>query len=227
MDAFAARFDSGAAQGIAKLVSVTAANGGCLERCAQIGNGVWVEIWCCRGPVEGHHTRENSTWRLLSEGVNVRLKSCAVKAVGARLAAVDSVRTGAVCFIGSGALVSHPPIMVLILSADAVAAALLGALIETLGYSVRFARPPETTDQTLRRVRPSVCLLDCDDPENCSDEFLGRAAMRGISVVVFGKRDALDHVRALAVAHEIDVLAVPSETAVVDDTLRRAMKRAG
>ena len=117
--------------------------------------------------------------------------------------------------------------MVLIISADAVAAALLGALIETLGYPVRFARPPETIDQTLRRVRPAVCLLDCEDPDNCSDEFLGRATMRRIPVVVFGKRDALERVRALAVAHEIDVLAVPPDIATVDDTLRRAMTKAG
>jgi len=118
-------------------------------------------------------------------------------------------------------------IMVLIISADAVAAALLGALIETLGYSVRFARPPETIDQTLRRVRPAVCLLDCEDPDNCSDEFLGRATMRSIPVVVFGKRDALERVRGLAAAHEIDVLAVPPDVATVDDTLRRAMTKAG
>jgi len=117
--------------------------------------------------------------------------------------------------------------MVLILSADTVAAALLGALIETLGFQVRFARPPETIDQTIRRVRPSVCLLDCDDPDNCSAEFVGRATMRRISVVVFGKRDAIEHVRALALAHDIDTLIVPSDTAVVDDTLRRAMKKAG
>jgi DNA-binding NtrC family response regulator len=122
---------------------------------------------------------------------------------------------------------SQPTTMVLILSADAVAAALLGALIETLGYGVRFARPPETTDQTIRRVRPAVCLLDCEDPERCSDEFVGRATMRGISVVVFGTRDALERVRALVAAHQLDVLAVPPDVATVDSTLRRAMKKAG
>jgi len=40
-------------------------------------------------------------------------------------------------------------------------------------------------------------------------------------------RDALEHVRALALAHEIDVLAVPADVASVDDTLRRAIKKAG
>ncbi len=133
-----------------------------------------------------------------------------------------------VCFIRMTA--THPPqsaIMVLIVSADAVAAALLGALIETLGYSVRFVRPPETTDETIRRVRPQVCLLDSGDREHCSDEFLGRAAMRGISVIVFGTRDALEHVRALALAHDIDMLIVPPDVAAMDDKLRRAMKKAG
>src|SRR5439155_24960360 len=85
--------------------------------------------------------------------------------------------------------------MILILSDDAVAAALLGALIETLGYSVKFARPPEDPDQSIRRVRPKVCLLDCDEPSKCTDELLGRAAMRGISVVIFGTTSALERVR--------------------------------
>src|SRR5262249_19704138 len=95
---------------------------------------------------------------------------------------------------------------ILILSADAVAAALVGALIETLGYPVRFARSPEKTDETIRRVRPRVCLLDCDDPASCNDEVLGRAAMRRISVVIFGTRWALERVRALAHEHQMETL---------------------
>ena len=117
--------------------------------------------------------------------------------------------------------------MILILSADAIAAALLGALIETLGYPVKFARPPENADQSMRRVRPKVCLLDCEDPGACTDETLGRAAMRRISVVVFGTKEALDRVRALALEHKIDTLLVPADADEVDATLRRAMRRAG
>jgi DNA-binding NtrC family response regulator len=117
--------------------------------------------------------------------------------------------------------------MILILSDDAVAAALLGALIETLGYSVKFARPPETAEQTIRRVKPKVCLLDCDDPSNCSDELLGRAAMRRISVVVFGTSQALERVRALAAQHQIETLLVPAEPEELDATIKRALLKAG
>jgi DNA-binding NtrC family response regulator len=117
--------------------------------------------------------------------------------------------------------------MILILSDDAVAAALLGALIETLGYPVKFARPPEDPDQTIRRVRPKVCLLDCDDPSSFTGELFGRATMRGISVVIFGTSVALDRVRALASEHAIDMLLVPPDPEVLDATLRRAFKKAG
>jgi DNA-binding NtrC family response regulator len=114
---------------------------------------------------------------------------------------------------------------VLILSADTVAAALLGALIETLGYAVRFARPPESPDQSIRRWRPAVCLMDCVDPDACSDELLGRARMRGISVVIFGTREALERVRALALEHDLDTVIMPADAALLDETLKRAVMR--
>jgi DNA-binding NtrC family response regulator len=113
--------------------------------------------------------------------------------------------------------------MILIMSDDAIAAALLGALVETLGYSVRFARNPASMEQTLRRVRPKVCLLDCSDPILCTDEILGRTTMRNISVIIFGTREALDRVRALVSEHKIDALLMPPSPAVVEETLKRAM----
>jgi CheY-like chemotaxis protein len=117
--------------------------------------------------------------------------------------------------------------MILILSADPVAAALLGALVETLGYPVRFARPPEAIEQTIRRVKPRVCLLDCVDPSTCNDEVLGRAAMRGISVVIFGTSVAMAAVRAVAFEHELETLLVPADAMELDATIQRALKRAG
>ena len=112
--------------------------------------------------------------------------------------------------------------LVLILSHDPVAAALLGGLVETLGYDVHFARPPESADDTIRRVRPRICLVDCTDPVSCRGEFFGRATMRGVSVVIFGTPQALDRVRAVALAHNIEMVLMPPEMNDLEATLQRA-----
>lgn len=112
--------------------------------------------------------------------------------------------------------------VVLILSHDAVAAALLGGLVETLGYGVHFARPPESAEESLRRVRPRICLVDCTDAVSCRAEFFGRATMRGVCVVIFGTREALDRLRALALAHNIETLIMPPETNDLEEKLQRA-----
>lgn len=117
--------------------------------------------------------------------------------------------------------------MILILSSDAVAAALLGALIETLGYQVKFGRPPERVEDSVRRVRPKICLVDGSDQSIYSDGFLGRAAMRGISVVIFGSAEALDRVRVLTREHPVDMVLVPPDTATLSATLQRALQTAG
>jgi DNA-binding NtrC family response regulator len=113
--------------------------------------------------------------------------------------------------------------VVLILSSDAVAAALLGALVETLGYLVRFYHPPEDPDVALKRDRPSVAMVDCDDPTLMRDELFGHARMRGISVVMFGTREALDKVRRLATEHALDTLIMPATLDTLDETLRKAV----
>lgn len=113
--------------------------------------------------------------------------------------------------------------VVLILSSDAVAAALLGALVETLGYLVRFYHPPEDPSAALRRERPSVAMVDCDDPTVMREEILGRARMRGISVVLFGTTDALQRLQRLAAEHSLDTLIMPASLDSLDETLRSAV----
>ena len=112
--------------------------------------------------------------------------------------------------------------LVLILSHDAVAAALLGGLVETLGYVVEFAIRPESPDDTIRRVRPRICLVDSTDPASCRSEFLAHATMRGVSVVIYGRREALDRVRELARTHNINTLIMPPELDVLEAALLRA-----
>ena len=113
--------------------------------------------------------------------------------------------------------------VVLILSPDIVAAALLGGLVETLGYHVRFYQPPEDPEQALKRERPSVAMVDCADTTLMREDLLGRARMRNISVVIFGSPDALRNVRKLAVDHALDTLIMPASLESLDETLRKAV----
>jgi DNA-binding NtrC family response regulator len=113
--------------------------------------------------------------------------------------------------------------VVLILSSDAVAAALLGGLVETLGYLVRFYRPPEPPGVALQRARPSVALVDCADPTLMNEEVLGRTRMRDVSAVIFGTPDALRSVRHLVTEHDLDTLIMPVSVDSLDETLRRAV----
>ena len=111
--------------------------------------------------------------------------------------------------------------VVLILSSDAVAAALLGALVETLGYLVRFYHPPEPPDDALRRERPTLALVDCEDPTVLNDELLGRARMRGVSVIIFATAHAFLRMQRLASEHEIETLLMPTTLDSLDETLGR------
>ena len=113
----------------------------------------------------------------------------------------------------------------LILSADVVAAALLGALVETLGYLVQFHQPPGDADDSFRRARPSVAMVDCGDPSLLTEELLGRAKMRGVSVVMFGTRAAMARMRELAREFELQEVIMPVAVDALDETLRDAISR--
>jgi len=121
---------------------------------------------------------------------------------------------------------THPSVsrqqLVLILSHDAVAAALLGALVETLGCEVHFGRPPELPEDSVRRVRPRICLVDCNDPRSCRTEFLGRATMRGLTVVIYGTAKALERLRAAAIEQDIQTLIVPPTVEAFKLVLQKA-----
>lgn len=115
--------------------------------------------------------------------------------------------------------------VVLILSTDVVAAALVGALVETLGYLVRFFTPPETPDEALRRTRPAVAMVDCKDPSLVNTELLGRARMRGISVLMFGTANALQQVQELVEEHELATVIMPASLAELDESLQSAIAK--
>jgi DNA-binding NtrC family response regulator len=117
--------------------------------------------------------------------------------------------------------------VVLIASADPTAAALLGGLVETLGFTVRFARCDESPEARIRRARPRVYMIDCATTEDCNDEVIGRAMMRGVAVVLFGPHSLLRSMRELATRHELELVLAPVDPGPLGDVFDRAAHRAG
>jgi len=100
---------------------------------------------------------------------------------------------------------------VLILSTDALAAALIGAAVELAGHQPHFPGPNETARDALRRARSRVVVVDCDHDSACTDAFLGPALMTGARLVLFhsGRNGdgGLDVARRLG----LDVVHLPED----------------
>jgi hypothetical protein len=115
-------------------------------------------------------------------------------------------------------------ITVLIVSDDATAAALMGGLVETFGYRVAFGRIL-TSNEVIRRVRPRVCLLDCEG-DACDESSIARVIMRGVSVVLIGPWPLLEGMREIAARHGAEMVFTPPEPGPLREALERAVRRA-
>jgi hypothetical protein len=73
----------------------------------------------------------------------------------------------------------------LILSEDALAAALLGSAVELAGHRPHFPEPQEAARDALRRVRPGLVVVESDHADGGTEAFLGPAIMTGARVVLF------------------------------------------
>lgn len=108
---------------------------------------------------------------------------------------------------------------VLLLSADPLASALLGAAVELAGHAPHFPRAGEAAWAALRRLRPRAALIDCDH-EACSDGFIGPALMTGVRVRLYRSPrtqcDASDVARRLGLA----IVELPVEPEALTAFLR-------
>jgi hypothetical protein len=112
---------------------------------------------------------------------------------------------------------------VLIVSSDATAAALLGGLVETLGYNVAFSSVIDSNGM-FRRARPRVCMLDCEG-DACDEASIARVIMRGVSVVLVGPRSLLTDMREIAERHGAEMVFTPPQPGPLGEALDRAARR--
>lgn len=100
---------------------------------------------------------------------------------------------------------------VLIFSADPLAAALLGAVVELAGLAPRFASKDEAARSALLRVRPQIVLVDCDHEDSCSEAFVGPALMTGAQVILCRSRRTQRDAREFAARMGLTVATLPAD----------------
>jgi hypothetical protein len=108
---------------------------------------------------------------------------------------------------------------VLLVSADTLVAALLGALVELEGYTPVFPRDGESPRAALRRLRPGAGRIDGAFAEGRSAATIGPAKMMGTTVVLFGRSAVAQLVRDCAREFGVALLPIPPSPG----DLRRAL----
>jgi hypothetical protein len=108
----------------------------------------------------------------------------------------------------------------LILSHDALAAALLGAAVELAEGAPHFALAAESPRDAVRRVRPHLLVVDCDDERSCTEAVLGPAIMIGARVVLFRSARTRRDVAGLASALGVTMLELPGDLERLTELVR-------
>lgn len=111
---------------------------------------------------------------------------------------------------------------VLVLSSEALIAALLGALLEIHGYTPVFPEPEEAPRDALRRVRPGIVLVDCEQDEACSEAFFGPATMTGARVILFSASRSRQEVASFAARYGFDWFILPIDLPSFSKVVRAA-----
>lgn len=103
-----------------------------------------------------------------------------------------------------------------------MAAALVGAAIETAGTPVEFSRSTESPRAALRRIRPALILVDCRQPDACGPEFLAPALMTGATIAVFGARRDATAVAHAARRFGVRAICLPGDEQALLELARHA-----
>jgi hypothetical protein len=110
---------------------------------------------------------------------------------------------------------------ILVLANDPLLAALVGGLAELAHFHAAFARPGETPEDALMRVRPAAAILVDGQARDADDLLVARARKRGIAVLMFGPASVVDARRKWGDEQGVGVFALPEEIPALINELER------
>ena len=116
---------------------------------------------------------------------------------------------------------------VLIFSEDLLAAALVGAAVELVGFEPTFPADGQPPRDALLRVRPGLVLVDCDHEAACGPSFFGPALMTGARVLLLGSRRSRRDPAGVAAGFGLRAITLPTELDAIAQLLRAELEAAG
>ena len=116
---------------------------------------------------------------------------------------------------------------VLIFSEDPLAAALIGAAVELVGYAPAFPTGGGSARDALLRSRPRLVLVDCEHETACTPGFFGPALMTGARVLLVGSRRAGRDPVAVGEQFGLRALSLPADLDAIAHLLRAELEAAG
>lgn len=116
--------------------------------------------------------------------------------------------------------------VVLIFSEDPLAAALIGAAVELIGFQPAFPSHGEPARDALLRERPRLVLIDCDHAA-CGLNFIGPVMMTGARVTLVGSRRSRRDAGELAGRFGLRAIALPADLETIADLVREELEAAG
>ena len=116
---------------------------------------------------------------------------------------------------------------VLICAEDPLAAALLGAAVELVGFEATFPNGGEPPRDALLRERPRLVLVDCNHESACGPSFFGPVLMTGARVLLVGSRRTRRDATEVAAPFGLRAITLPADLATIADLLRSELEAAG
>ena len=99
----------------------------------------------------------------------------------------------------------------LILSPDALGAALLGAATELAGFRVGYPTADEASPDAIRRIKPYAVLVDAAHAIVTDPSSLGPALMTGAVIIFYGSASRVRDVRLIAETARASTLVLPDD----------------
>jgi hypothetical protein len=116
---------------------------------------------------------------------------------------------------------------VLIFSEDPLAAALIGAAVELVGFHPAFPTNGEPPREALLRHRPGLVLVDCDHETACGPNFFGPVMMTGARVLLVDSRRTRRDATALADRFGLRAITLPADVEVIATLVRVELEAVG